>query len=60
MSDSVLLRQHRHRVRTAPAGSYELGYLEPKLGASRQQVLDAIRAVGNDRTKVAQYLRANR
>ncbi len=59
MSDNIHLPEHRERVPVTPAGSYELGFLESKLGVSRHQVLAAIKAVGNDRIKVASYLRSS-
>lgn len=37
--------------------SYELSYLEEKLGVTRDQVREAIQNVGNDREKVEEYLR---
>jgi hypothetical protein len=60
MTDNIHLRQYREPVRTAPAGPYPLSFLESKLNVTRLQVLEAIEAVGNDRIKVANYLRSKR
>jgi hypothetical protein len=57
MADNKDLRDQRDRNRVAGDESYELAYLEEKMGVSRQQVKAAIKAVGNDRQKVEEYLR---
>lgn len=57
MSDNKNSRDNRDRNRVAGNEDYELSYIQEKLGVSRQQVLDAIKAVGNDRQKIEDYLR---
>jgi hypothetical protein len=57
MSDDKNKTDGRDRSRVAGDESYELSYLEEKLGVSREQVKAAIAAVGNDRTKVEEYLK---
>ncbi|MEX6689308.1 DUF3606 domain-containing protein [Danxiaibacter flavus] len=50
------LQDQRDRNRLSGSEDYELQYLEEKLGVSKQQILDAIKQVGNDRAKVEEYL----
>jgi len=57
MSDNKNLRDNRDRSRVSGNEDYELSYLQEKLGVSREQVMDAIKAVGNDRQKVEDYLK---
>lgn len=57
MSDDKNKQDGRDRSRVAGDESYELSYLEEKLGVSREEVRAAIKAVGNDREKVEAYLR---
>lgn len=57
MSDNKNLRDNRDRSRVSGIEDYELSYLQEKLGVSREQVMDAIKAVGNDRQKVEDYLK---
>jgi hypothetical protein len=56
MSDDKNKRDARDRNRVSGSEDYELYYLEEKLGVSREEVLDAIASVGNDREKVEAYL----
>ncbi len=56
MADNKAFTNQRDRSRVAEDESYELAYLEAKLGVSREQVRMAIASVGNDREKVEQYL----
>lgn len=57
MSDDKSKQDGRDRSRVNPNESYELSYLEEKLGVSREQVRAAVEAVGNSRAKVEEYLR---
>jgi hypothetical protein len=56
MSDDKNKRDARDRNRVSGSEGYELYYLEEKLGVTREQVLEAIASVGNDREKVEAYL----
>jgi hypothetical protein len=56
MSDNKEKQDERDRSRVSASDSYELAYLEEKLGVSREEVRAAIEAVGNDREKVEAYL----
>lgn len=49
------LKQDRSKV--AGGQSYEISYMREKFGVSTQKVTGAIRAVGNDRKKVEEYLK---
>ncbi|MCX2429883.1 DUF3606 domain-containing protein [Pedobacter sp. GR22-10] len=60
MADDKNKRDARDRNQVAAGEDYELAYLEEKLGVSRQQVKDAIAAVGNNREKVEEYLSKNK
>ena len=57
MSDNKNVTDQRDRSKVSPEESYELSYLEEKLGKSREEVRAAIKVVGNDRTKVEEYLK---
>ena len=35
---------------------YEVQYLSERLGVSREQVIEAIKVVGNERKKIEEYL----
>jgi uncharacterized protein DUF3606 len=56
MSDNKQMQDQRDRIRVSESESYELSYLEEKLGKSRKEVKAAIEAVGSDREKVEEYL----
>ncbi len=56
MADNKDLRDQKDRSRVSGSENYELAYLEDKLGVSREEVEAAIKAVGNDRFKVEEYL----
>ena len=60
MTDDKNLRDQRDRDRVASDEDYEIDYLVEKTGASREQVRQAIKAVGNNREKVEEYLRRNK
>ena len=57
MADDKNIRDQRDRNRVAADEDYEIDYLVEKTGASREQVREAIKAVGNNREKVEQYLK---
>jgi hypothetical protein len=50
------LKQDRSRV--AGGQNHEISYIREKYGVSTQQVTGAIRAVGNDRKKIEEYLKS--
>lgn len=57
MADDKSKRDFRDRNRIAADEDYELDYVAKEHNVSRQDVLDAIKAVGNERSKVEQYLK---
>jgi hypothetical protein len=57
MSDNKNIQDGRDRSKVDGNESYELSYLEEKLGVSREQVKKAIEEVGNSREKVEEYLK---
>lgn len=57
MPDNRNLRGRQDRERVALQEDYEVDYLRKKFGVTTTKVLEAIRAVGNDRYKVEDYLR---
>ena len=57
MSDNKQIHDERDRNRVAGNEDYELAYLETKMNVSREQVMMAIKAVGNDREKVEAWLK---
>jgi hypothetical protein len=57
MSDDKNIQDGRDRSKVDGNESYELSYLEEKLGVSREQVKKAIKEVGNSREKVEEYLK---
>lgn len=57
MSDNKNVQDGRDRSRVDANESYELSYVEKKLGVSRDQVRQAIAAVGSNRDKVEEYLK---
>jgi len=57
MSDNKHPRDNADRNPSAGHQPYEFGYLQEKFGVTRVQVERAIRAVGNDRPKLEEYLR---
>jgi hypothetical protein len=57
MSDNKNIQDGRDRSKVDGNESYELAYLEEKMGVSREQVKKAIEAVGNSREKVEEYLK---
>jgi len=57
MADDKNLRDQRDRNRIAGNEDYEIDYMVEKTGASREEVKQAIKAVGNDRQKIEEYLK---
>ena len=57
MADNKRKKDGRDRSRVSGSEYYELRYLADKYDVSPQQVSGAIRAVGNDRKKVEQYIK---
>lgn len=60
MADDRNKKDFRDRNKIAADEDYELDYVAKEHGVSRQNVLDAINAVGNDRQKVEQHLKGNK
>lgn len=60
MADDKTKQDGRDRSQVNPNESYELSYIEEKLGVSRDQVRKAVEAVGNSREKVEEYLTKNK
>ncbi|ACU60707.1 DUF3606 domain-containing protein [Chitinophaga pinensis] len=56
MSDDKNIRDQRDRNRVSAEEGYELAYLEEKFNLTREQVKNAVKAVGSDRQKVEAYL----
>jgi translation elongation factor EF-Ts len=46
------------RERVSAEEEYEIKYLREKTGASREQILEAIRRVGHNREDVMNYLKS--
>jgi hypothetical protein len=57
MPDNTSKRSGRDRSRVASKQPWEVNYMKEKFNVSGQQVAGAIRAVGNDRKKVEEYLK---
>ncbi|GAB3428049.1 DUF3606 domain-containing protein [Niabella aquatica] len=60
MADDKTINDARDRNQVAAGEDYEVDYIVKKHGVSREQVLEAIKAVGNDRNKVEEYLTSNK
>lgn len=60
MADNKNIQDGRDRSKVEGNENYELSYLEEKLGVTREQVRDAIQAVGNNRDEVEAYLKKNK
>ncbi len=54
--DNKDLRHGQDRSRVSGNDEYEVRYLAQKMGVSQEDVKRAIEKVGNDRTKLEQYL----
>lgn len=57
MSDNKKIRDGRDRAKVSLSEQYEIDYLKKKFDVSGQQVAGAVRAVGNNRKKVEEYLK---
>jgi len=57
MADNTELKGNEDRNRINTSENYELRHIEEKLGVSREQLLQAIHEVGNNRDEVEKYLR---
>lgn len=57
MPDNKKLKGEPDRNKVALGERYEVEYLKKKFGVSSQQVVGAVRAVGNDRKQVEAYLK---
>jgi len=60
MPDNITNRGGRDRNRVNINEEYEVRHLTEKLGVSAEEVRKAVKAVGDDRDKVEEYLRENR
>lgn len=58
MADDKNKRDFRDRNRVSAEEDYELDYMAEKFNVDRQQVLTAIKAVGDNRQKVEEFLSA--
>lgn len=57
MSDDKNKQDARDRNQVAGNEDYEIDYLVKKLGVTREQVKEAIKAVGNNREQIEAYLK---
>jgi len=57
MPDNKNNRGARDRARVSGSEQWEIDHMKTKFNVSGQQVAGAIRAVGNSRKKVEEYLR---
>ncbi|MES2648097.1 MAG: DUF3606 domain-containing protein [Bacteroidota bacterium] len=57
MPDNTKSKGGRDRQRVAGGQDWEVNYMKEKFNVSGQQVAGAIKAVGNDRKKVEEYLK---
>ncbi|MGN7785821.1 DUF3606 domain-containing protein [Niabella sp. 22666] len=60
MTDDKTKNDARDRNQVAGGEDYEVDYIAKKHGVSREQVEEAIKAVGNERDKVEEYLTSNK
>lgn len=60
MAKSKARNISQDRKRVAGGQSYEVAYMKEKYGITHQQLSGAIRAVGNDRKKIEQYLKVRK
>jgi len=58
MPDSTKLKSGRDRKRVAGNQDWEISYMKEKFHVSSQQVSGAVKAVGNSRERVEEYLRS--
>lgn len=57
MADDKTVRGPQDRSRIAMGEEYEVGYWTRKFGVSREQLQEAVNAVGNSAGAVEDYLR---
>lgn len=57
MADNKNIRDERDRDKVAGGQGYEIDYLAKELGVSTDKIKAAIKAVGNDRKKIKEYLK---
>ena len=60
MSDNKEIRGGEDRTRVAGVEKWEIEHLVNQTGASRKEIAEAIKAVGNDMDKIEEYLRNRR
>jgi hypothetical protein len=60
MPDDKKLRGESDRVRISANEEPEIDYLIDQTGATREEIEDAIRLVGNNRDRVEEYIRNKR
>ena len=60
MADNKNIQDGRDSSKVDSHEDYELSYLQEKLGVSRDKIREAIKAVGNSRDKVEEYLQKNK
>lgn len=54
--DNKDLKGQQDRDRVAGGEDYEVNYIAGELGVTAEEVREAIKAIGNDREKITQYL----
>jgi hypothetical protein len=57
MPDNKSKRSGQDRNRVSTGQTWEMSYMKEKFNVSSQQVAGAVRAVGNNRKKVEEYLK---
>ena len=57
MPDNKDLRDEKDRSRVAEDEDWQIDYMVARTGASRDEIAQAIKAVGNNREKVEEYLK---
>ena len=60
MSDDKSKRGGQDRTRVAGGQDWEMSYMTQKFNVSKEQVEQAVKAVGNSRERVEEYLRKNK
>ena len=60
MPEDKNYRGEKDRNRMAADNEWEVEYLIDQFGATRKEINEAIKAVGNDKEKVEEYLRNKR
>ena len=58
MSDNLNSKGGRDRQRIAGKQDWEVNYMKEKFKVTKQEVENAVKAVGNDRKKVEEYLKS--